>query len=287
MESPVSRIVFVFLFLVTLAPGDASAQGKGRKVGRITGSPATGGSAAPLASAAAGSSALQFGSWLDDASLIAPGATSASISFGYFRLNGIRQTDFPIVDAGVGLTPRVQFGVTVPYYRIRPLEGAGFGGVGDVYVSSKISLVKPDAATRRIGVALAPVVEILELPNTSGGKVSWGLPANLEIQIQDVRVFGSAGFFSRGAWFGGGAVELPIGERARMTGAITFSRSLTHDPTLPASGLSRTRSDATGVLSYFLTSSIAAFAGAGRTLGSSPDATSFMFTAGASFSLGQ
>src|SRR5688572_5227810 len=108
------RTLTIMLMLSALSASSVAAQGKGKKVGHRVNSPVSTGSAAPLASGASPST-LQYGSWLDDASLIRPGGAWTSISVGHFRLSESRQTDFPVVDAALGLTNRVQFGLTVPY----------------------------------------------------------------------------------------------------------------------------------------------------------------------------
>jgi hypothetical protein len=115
--------------------------------------------------------------------------------------------------------------------------------------------------------------------------VTWGLPVDVELRAKGYRFFGSTGFFSRGAMFGGGAVERPFSDSLVLTGALTFTRSLKDDPAAQALGFPRNRSDVTVAASYVLTPSIVAFAGTGRTLGSNPTATSFMLNAGISFSL--
>lgn len=279
------RPLFIACLLIAFTTPPVAAQGKGKKNGqRASSSPATTGSAAPLASSATPST-LQFGTWLDDASLVVPGGAWTAVSFGYFRLADIRQTDFPIVDAGVGLTNRVQFGVTVPYYRIHLPGGTGFGGVGDVYVNSKVSVIDPSANARGFGLALTPLVEILELPDAEGDKVSWGLPVDFEFKAAGHRFYGSTGFFSRGAVFGGGAIEMPVNDRLVVTGALTLMRSLKQDPAAQAIGIPRDRADVTAMASYLVSSAFAAFVGTGRTLGSNPSATSFMFNAGVSVSM--
>jgi hypothetical protein len=279
------RIFFIAFVALTLAVPTAEAQGKGRKVGqqRISTPAATTGSAAPLA-AVSSPSTLQFGSWLDDASVLAPGSAWASMSFGHYRLSGSNQTDFPVVDAGLGLADRVQFGLTVPYYRVQVPGTPAFGGIGDVYVNAKISLINPVASGGNFGLALTPVAEVLEQPNSGSSRVTFGLPVDLEYRLNGYRLYGSTGVFSRGAIFGGGAVEKAVNDKVVVTGALTFTRSLKEDLAAQAIGIPRSRSDVTAMATYFLTPSIAAFAGTGRTLGSNPSATSFMLNGGVSFS---
>lgn len=279
------RIFCLASVALTIAVCPAAAQGKGRKVGqqRVSTPAATTGSAAPLA-AVSSPSTLQFGSWLDDASVGAPGSAWASLSFGHYRLSGTNQTDFPVVDAGLGLADGVQFGLTVPYYRVQIPGSAPFAGIGDVYVHAKVCLIDAAAPNRSFGLALTPVVEVLEQP-AGNSRVTWGLPVDLEYRLNGYRLYGSTGFFSRGAVFGGGAVEKAVHEKVVVTGALTFTRSLKEDLAAQAIGIPRSRGDVTAMATYFLRPSIAAFVGTGRTLGSNPSATSFMLNGGVSLSL--
>ena len=108
--------LFVPVLLVALAVVPAHAQGKGNGRVKVKGGsgPVTSGSAAP-ASSGSGIAIRQFGAWLDDASLLAPGDAWTSITLGHYRSFAGSQTDFPVIDAGFGITRRAQFGVTVPY----------------------------------------------------------------------------------------------------------------------------------------------------------------------------
>lgn len=278
------RTLTIVLLLFVLSASSVAAQGKGKKIGHRVNSPVSTGSAAPLSSGASPST-LQYGSWLDDASLIGPGGAWTSISVGHFRLSGISQTDFPVVDAALGLTDSVQFGLTVPYYRVHFAEGSPIGGLGDIYASAKVAVVDPSRTGRSFGLAIAPVAEILEQPMPGGSKVAWGLPFTLEFRADGYRVFGSTGFFSRGAFFGGGAMEMPVTEKLIMTGALTFTRSLKEDFAAQAAGIPRNKSDVTVAAAYVLTPQVAAFIGTGRTLGANPSATTLMINGGLSLSL--
>ena len=256
---------------LTTAP--AAAQGRGNGFGRAQGAAISGGSA----QAPAG---RQFGSWLDDASVVAPGQAWAALLFGHFRLPGGHQTDFPTVDAGFGVTPRVQVGLSVPYYRLHWSDGSTAAGVGDVYASSKISLIDP--SSRRLGVAVAPLVEIQNHPAEGSGRLSWAAPVNVEYRADGMRLFGSAGYFSRGALFGSGAIEVPLSDRLVVTGALSLTRSMRDGLGAAAADLPPTRGDVTATAAYFVTPVLAVFGGTGRSLGS--HGTSLLVTGGLSIS---
>jgi hypothetical protein len=268
----------------------APAAAQGRSVGHGNGhsGPASGSSAAPSATQAAlatGSGSptgvRQFGAWLDDASLLDPGGAWASISFGHYRTLGGSQTDFPVADGTVGVSPRIQVGGSVPYYRMTFTDGTNARGMGDVTLNAKFALVDPAKAGHKIGIAASSIIEVLEQAPPGGSRVGWGVPVNVEFRADGYRVYGSAGFFSRGAVFSSGALEAPLTERLTLTTALTLMRSTKSDPALDALGVPKKRVDVTGIASYFLRPSIAVFGGVGRTVSQmNQNATSLMVTGG-------
>jgi hypothetical protein len=270
------------LFALAAAPANAQGRGNGRVKVKGGSGPVTSGSAAP-ASSGSGIAIRQFGAWLDDASLLAPGDAWTSITIGHYRSFAGSQTDFPVLDAGFGVTKRTQFGLTVPYYHARFNDGTSVGGFGDVFLSGKVLLVEP--RERSIGLAVSPVVEFSQDPLPGQSSVGWGVPLDIEAKLPGVRMFGSTGYFSRGAVFAAGALEVPVGGRLVATGGLTLMRSTNESPAADAIGLSKGRSDITGSAAYFLSPSIALFASTGRTIGSADGTgTNFMLTGGVSFS---
>ena len=97
------RVGVLVMVVLALAAAPANAQGKGNGRGKVKGGsgPVTSGSASP-ASSGSGIAIRQFGAWLDDASLLAPGDAWTSITFGHYRSFAGSQTDFPVVDAASG-----------------------------------------------------------------------------------------------------------------------------------------------------------------------------------------
>ena len=256
------------VIVVALAAAPAAAQGlsKGLRSGGATSS---------------GSGVRQYGSWLDDASLLAPGGAWAAISFGHYRTPGARQTDFPVVDASIGLSRRAQIGITVPYYRVHFTDGSGLHGLGDVYFNGKFSIIDPDEGDRSLGLSASPVIELLDRSQSDSGRFAWGIPVSVEFRGDGYRLFGSTGYFSRGAIFASTAIEVPVTERLVVTGALSLMRSLTDVPAADALRIPRSRSDVTAVAAYFLTPSIALFGGTGRTISTMGETgTSFLLTGG-------
>jgi hypothetical protein len=274
----------------------ADAQGRGNAYGKRNQS--TSGSApAPAPASAstggvfepspAGTGVRNFGAWLDDASVMPAGRGSLTLSFAYWKTPSYRELDFPVADGAVGLSRRVQFGMSVPYYHAGEAGGPVARGVGDLYLSTKVQLRAPAAG--KLGFAITPLVEILSFaPSPDRGRVSWAIPANVEYQGQGWRAFGSTGYFSRGAVFASGALEIALSDRAWLTGSVSQSHSLEQDDFSTALGIAQTRTDASGGLGVSLSPNMAVSGTVGRTLSSrDPTSASFFFTSGVSFSLGR
>jgi hypothetical protein len=271
----------VLLLALSVPPADAQGKGTGRFKAKGGGGPVTSGSAAPTSSS--GIAIRQFGAWLDDASLLTPGDAWTSITIGHYRSLAGSQTDFPVVDAGFGITKRTQFGITVPYYHARFNDGTSVGGFGDVFLTGKVQLVEPSEG--RIGLAVSPVVEFSRDPLPGQSSFGWGAPLDIEARLPGFRVFGSTGYFSRGALFAAGALEVPVGDRLVATGGLTLMRATNESSAADAIGLSKGRSDLTASAAYFLSPSIALFAGTGRTIGNADGTgTTFMLNGGVSVS---
>jgi hypothetical protein len=240
------------------AQGNSQNKNKGRGV-----QPPAAAATSPVQPAGAG--IRNFGAWLDDSSIVAPRSGWAGFSIGYYKSTFGRQFDVPSADVGYGLTPRVQVGFSMPYYRAS-YGGATAAGLGDAYVNAKVNFVDATKRSRHFGLAVIPVLEILSGMPDGTGRYSWGLPVSAEIQQGRVRLYGAGGYFSRGAIFGSGAVEWASARGYTVTGTLTDGYSLKTDLFSDALGLNRRRVDASASVSHALTSSIAAYGGVGRTL---------------------
>jgi hypothetical protein len=168
-----------------------------------------------------------FGSWLDDASVMAPGTAWFGLSMGYWRAAVDHQLDAPVMSAAAGLGPRVQMGLTVPVYHFSDQWGASANGVGTVHLYGKIGLWDPNVPGHPFGLAVTPLIEITTGSRTD--RTGWALPVSAEVRRGGYRFYGSSGYFSRGAFFMGGAAEAPVGQRASITGTFTRSYSTRSD----------------------------------------------------------
>ena len=166
---------------------------------------ATTSTSAPASSANA---VIYYGSWLDDASIVSPGEVWVGLSTGYWRGQGSRQIDAPVASVAVGISRRVQAGGSFSFYHFRDADGFSDTGAGSMSVYGKFVLIDPATTTKAIGVAITPLVEF-----SPGGEdqVGWALPVNIEARRGNTRVYGSAGYFSRGSTFATVGLDLAVG----------------------------------------------------------------------------
>jgi len=267
------------LLLVSLAT-PAAAQGKGRGLGKGKNPPAD-------VPAIPGAGVRQFGVWLDDATVSPKGRGWATFGVGYWRAPFGHQWDVPSLDAGIGVSRRVQVAVTVPLSHVTYTEGSSARGLGDAYLAVKVGLLDPEAKGRSFGVAVAPVVELLGSGSVQEGatRVFWALPVIVERRFQGFRAYGTLGYFSRGAVFLSGAVEVPINAKVTATGTLSHSRSLENDPLSDAELLARSRWDVSGGAVYFFTPKLTLYGSLGRTI-SRLDANASSLAVSAGVSLG-
>ena len=263
------------LFVVAglVIPGFAFAQGNGRPKAPkapapTTTSPTTSSATAVTTDAAPPvSSFRQFGAWLDDAS--APtwrGEGYTSIGVGYFRLAGSSQMSVPMLGMGMGLSDRLQVSASVPFYRTSS-AGATYSGLDDMYFGAKYTIVDPTLTLSEFGLAVNPLVEVLSAGNPD--RVHFALPVSVELRRQPFRVYGSAGYFTRGSVFSGGALEW-TGARLIVTGSLSQSYSIKEDLALDSMSVSRQHLSVSGSAAVPLTSRAAGFVSVGRSL-SSPE----------------
>lgn len=268
-----------------VAPVAAQGNGHGHAYGLLkssTGTPSSGGAAQVQPAVAGG--VRNFGSWLDDASIMTPGSGSLTVSFGWFRSPLFHEFDVPVADGGIGLTRRVQFGFSVPYYHVNEPGGPVARGLGDLYLSSKVQLRDPSPRHHGVGFAVVPIVEVLSGQPEGGNRFNWAMPFAVELQRNNWRVFGSTGYFSQGSVFASGALEISAAPRLTFTGTLTQSHSTIADDPAATLALSRTRTDVGAGATYMVASGVAAFGTIGRTISQQDaNAASLVISGGISF----
>ena len=235
--------------------------------------------------AAQGTGARDFGVWLDDATVSPMGRGWFTVGVGHYRSTLGRQSDLPSFDSGIGLGHRVQVALTVPLARMRYVDGTASRGLGDVFLSVKLGLLEPQPKGT-FGIAVAPAIERLGSASApeGEGRVHWVLPIVVERRFQNLRAYGSAGYFSRGAAFGAGALEVPVSGSLTGTVALTHTRSLRADPLSDALQLARSRWDARVGGTYFISESTTVYGSVGRTISHlDQNGSSLALSAGVSF----
>ena len=263
-----------------------SAFGHSHNGSRVT-APSSTGSSSPSASITSdpsyGVDVRNFGTWLDDASVMAPGSGFVTLGFAYWRGPEFREFDFPMVDSGMAIHPKVQVGMSFPYYYAGPPGGPVARGIGNVYMTGKVQLRDP--SSQSVGFAVTPMLEVLDsAPLAGGNRVNWALPVNAEIRREGWRAFGSGGYFSRGALFASGAVEAALSERAWLMASLSQTYSTKADELTAALGLPRGQTDVTGGLTVALNPKLAVFGTIGHTISNREiNAGTLNLTSGVSF----
>lgn len=200
-----SMMASAALVLAIAVPVDAQGNSGGKGKGPKSSPPSSSPLPSPTTGPAAGASPV---AWLDDASLLAPGSMSVTISAVRWSGTDLSEVNVPVVDASVGLTPRFQIGASVPHI-VGGADGTGpVGGIGTSYISSKIALLTGASGVK---LAVSPVIEVrgedaVQASAAGEGRTQFGVPVSMEVAQGPARVFASAGFFSHGVWFAGGGV---------------------------------------------------------------------------------
>ena len=266
-----------------------SAFGHSHNGSRVT-APSSTSSGAPSSSASVtsegssyGVDVRNFGTWLDDASVMEAGSGFVTLGFAYWRGPEFREFDFPMVDSGVAIHEKVQVGMSFPYYYAGTPGGPVARGIGNVYMTSKVQLRDP--SSHPVGFAVTPMLEVLDTaPLTGGSRFNWALPANVEFRREGWRAFGSGGYFSRGALFASGAVEAALSERAWLMASLSQTYSTKADELTAALGLPRGQTDVTGGLTVALNPKLAVFGTIGHTISNREiNAGTLNLTSGVSF----
>jgi hypothetical protein len=244
------RIVLSLALGVLLAAGPAFAQGRSDSApGKTKDKPANtpnpsasrasqSGLASPAtattstsAPAASANAVAYYGSWLDDASIVAPGDVWLGLATGYWRGDSNRQIDAPVASAAVGISSRVQAGGSASFYHFRDADGISENGFGSFSLYGKFLIADPLRAPNAIGIAVTP---LLELSPGSDAPVGWALPVNVETHRGDARIYGSAGYFSRGSVFGTIGADIPLTPRVVLSGTFgqSYARAGTHQTSI-------------------------------------------------------
>jgi hypothetical protein len=253
--------------------------------------PAGGPSGAETSGGAAGAGAStrirSLGVWLDDATTLGPQETWLTLSTQWWGSPIGNGTDVPVFDLAAGITSNIQAFASLPYSRVNYTGLPAIGEVGTTYLGAKVQFADPQ--TRSIGMAVAPSLEILSdsaIDGTGLSRVNAVLPVSLEWRRDQTRVYGSTGYFTRGAWFVGGALEQTLADHWVVTGALSSAWTTDSHALAQEVDLHTTRTDISGSLSWIASPRLILFGSAARTLSTlDADSTRYAFTVGASMNL--
>lgn len=209
--------------------------------------------------------------WVDDATVLEPGAGSVGFAILHFSGSDVSETDFPVVDAALGIVSRVQLAVAVPHVVAGADETAAAGGIGTTSVAAKIALVNNPKKSFKL--AVSPTLMILGSAvaaslNEGEGRTQFGLPVSAEIDGGPLRLYGAGGFFTSGVTFAGAGASVQTSPRTAVS--LGFSRSWRRedvnavDGTLLATSANRT--ELSGGIGYVVTPRVVVYGSLSRTI---------------------
>jgi hypothetical protein len=210
--------------------------------------------------------------WIDDASTLDAGSVWIAASASSWHGGGASEIGLPILDAAIGLAPRLQLSASVPTSIGTGDPAGAAGGIGTAYVSAKIRVV--DRGAYGVKVAVSPTLEllsraVLDALGPAQRRAHWGAPVSVEIDRGRLRAYSGVGYFSRGVWFSGAGASVRASQKIFVS--ATMSRSWRRD----ASGLvpigERRRLDIGSGVAVALRPHITTFASIGRTIATLPE----------------
>ena len=283
------RVVFAWTagaaaLLLVVAP--AIAQGhRGAPPGLAKKPSSNGGASAPSPVVeVSGATVRTFGTWLDDATLAAPGSVWLSTSLVRWSAPAGSGLYAPAFGMAIGISPRVQGSLSVPYARCPSASVGCVSGFGTAYAGVKVLIRDP--STHAIGVSSAPALEVLDAASAAAldsGRTHMVWPISIEAGGGTLRTYASAGYFTRGATFASAAVERRLSPRVALTGALSHSHATSDALDAALLGLSRNRTDIYGGVTAFVAPTAAVFVNLGRTISQQDfDSARFVLTAGLS-----
>ena len=255
-----------------LVASGAAAQGKSHQSHGNNSRPSE--SALPTATAAgtAATGALPFAA-LDDAALVDAGTVWVGFSLARWSGSDTTELQAPVVDAAVGVTPRMQLALTVP----RIVNDSG-SAVGTTFASAKFSLLEG-----AVKLAVAPTLEVLDASavDASTGRARVGLPVSVEVDRGPTRGYASAGFFTGGVRYIGAGTAVDLRPRLTISGALSHAWQAAD----ARSGLpDAVRTECTGAAAYAVTNGFVVFAAASHTIATADEnGAGATLSAGASF----
>ncbi len=228
-----------------------------------------------------------LGAWLDDATAMGVGEAWMTVSLQQWSSPIGSGLEAPVMDVVAGVRPRVHLFASLPYSRTTYTGLPTYGELGTVYVGGKVVLREPDDEV--VGFAVTPAAEILSasaIDETGYSRLNLVLPLNVEWRHGSTRIYGSTGYFTRGAVFASGAVERALSDRTVVTAALSQGWATGDQAVAEALGLRQSRTDLSGSVAWVASQHLMLYGGLARTI--SPidaDAIRYAVSVGASMNL--
>ena len=205
--------------------------------------------------------------WIDDASLLDPGTFAVSISAVRWAGAGVSEVDVPIVNAAMGLMPRVQLSASVPRTMGSSDSSGAAAGIGTSFFGAKVQIWSdPKGAVK---VAAAPTLQLLgaavaETLGPNESRTRWGLPVSAELDHGAMRLYGGGGYFSPSIWFVGAAMAVQTTPKLTLNAGVSRAWRGTPDGVDLELG-DRDRKELSGGVAYLLAPHVIGFGSIGRT----------------------
>lgn len=206
--------------------------------------------------------------WIDDATLLEQGTFALSVSAVRWAGAGVSEIDVPIVNAAMGLTPRLQLSASVPRTLGSSDPSGASGGVGTSFFGAKVQIWSD--AKRGIKFAAAPTLQLLgaavaETLGPNESRTRWGLPASAEIDRGTLRLYGGGGYFSPSIWFVGAAVAVQTTPKLTINGGVSKAWRGAPADTVDVALGDRDRKELSAGVAYLLAPHVIGFGSIGRT----------------------
>ena len=256
--------------LAAPAFAQGKSPGKGNGNGHASSPPSRNVLAAPPDVIVPTTGAAPF-AWVDDATVLDPGVGSVGFAILHFSGADVGETDFPVVDAALGLAPRVQLAIAVPHVLAGADETAAAGGIGTTSVAAKIAILNNPKTSFKL--AVSPTLMILGSAvaaslNEGQGRTQFGLPVSAEIDSGALRLYGAGGFFTSGVTFAGAGASVQTSRRTVVS--FGFSRSWRRENVSDVDGTllatSANRSEISGGIGYVVTPRVVVYGSLSRTI---------------------
>jgi hypothetical protein len=251
------------------SPGKGNGNGNGN--GHASAPPSRNVLAAPPEIIASPTTGAAPFAWVDDATVLDPGVGSVGFAILHFAGADVSETDFPVVDAALGLAPRVQLAVAVPHVIATADETAAAGGIGTTSVAMKIAVLNNPKKSFKL--AVSPTLMILGSAvaaslNEGEGRTQFGLPVSAELNRGPLRVYAAGGVFTSRVAFAGGGSSLQTTPRTVVS--LGFSHSWRREDVSDVDGTllatSANRTEVSGGVGYVVTPRVVVHGSIGRTL---------------------